>query len=131
MEMILKTIMAAVAGLCTYLFGRADMWLMALVTMVVVDYLTGMAKGAVLEQLSSKVGFKGIIKKAMYFAVVAVAVVADDISGGHGVLRTTVIGFLIGNEALSILENYAAVTGSRAPQALTNMLKKIRGDSEE
>jgi phage-related holin len=39
-----------------------------------------------------------------------------------------VIGFLIANEALSILENYAAATGQKAPAILINILNKLKDD---
>ncbi len=131
MENIIKTIFGATVATCTYLFGGADMWLMALVTVIVIDYVSGLSRAYVLGELSSKVGFKGIVKKAMYFAVVAVAVIAENITGAGGIVRTAVIGFLIANEALSILENYALATGQKAPGILVDALEKLKGDKEE
>ena len=106
------------------------MWLKALVTVIVIDYLSGLSRAYILRELSSKVGFKGIVKKAMYFAVVAVAVIAEDIAGAGGIVRTAVIGFLIANEALSILENYALATGQKAPAILIKVLEKLKEDRE-
>ncbi len=130
MENIIKTIMAVLASAITYFFGGADMWLIALVTVIVIDYATGLGKAFCLGELSSKVGLKGIVKKLMYFAIVAVAVIADNITGAGGILRTAVIGFLIANEALSIMENYAAATGQKAPAILVSILKKLKNDSD-
>ena len=126
MEGIIKTIMAAGAAAITYFFGGADMWLMALVTVVVIDYMMGVARAYVQAELSSKIGFKGIVKKLTYFALVAVAVIADNITGAGEVVRTAVIGFLIANEALSIIENYAVITGQNAPGILINVLNKLK-----
>jgi len=123
--------MATCAGGCAYFFGGADMWLIALVTVIVIDYATGISRAYILSELSSKIGFKGIIKKLMYFAIVAVAVIADNIAGASGVLRVAVIGFLIANEALSILENYAAATGQAAPKILVNILNKLKDDGDK
>lgn len=131
MENVIKTIMATCAGGCAYFFGGADMWLIALVTVIVIDYVTGISRAYILSELSSKIGFKGIIKKLMYFAIVAVAVIADNIAGASGVLRVAVIGFLIANEALSILENYAAATGQAAPKILVNILNKLKDDGDK
>ena len=132
MENIIKTVFAALVTLFTYLFGGADMWLIALVTVIVIDYATGLARAYIQAELSSKIGFKGIVKKLTYFALVAVAVIADNITGAGELLRTAVIGFLIANEALSILENYAIVTGQKAPGILINVLNKLKdaGDKE-
>lgn len=73
---------------------------------------------------------RGIVKRLMYFAIVAVAVIADNVTGANRVLRVAVIGFLIANEALSILENYAA-TGNWVPQFLVNVLMKLKNDGGE
>jgi len=129
----IKTVFAALVTLFTYLFGGADMWLIALVTVIVIDYATGLARAYMQAELSSKIGFKGIVKKLTYFALVAVAVIADNITGAGELLRTAVIGFLIANEALSILENYAVVTGQKAPGILINVLNKLKdaGDKEQ
>lgn len=132
MKNTIKTVFAALVSLSTYLFGGADMWLIALVTVIVIDYATGLARAYIQAELSSKIGFKGIVKKLTYFALVAVAVIADNITGAGELLRTAVIGFLIANEALSILENYAIVTGQKAPGILINVLNKLKdaGDKE-
>ena len=133
MENTIKTVFAVLVSLSTYLFGGADMWLIALVTVIVIDYATGLARAYIQAELSSKIGFKGIVKKLTYFALVAVAVIADNVTGAGELLRTAVIGFLIANEALSILENYAIVTGQKAPGILINVLNKLKdaGDKEQ
>lgn len=132
MDGIIKTISAVLASVTTYFFGGADMLLIALVTVIVIDYATGIARAYMQAELSSKIGFKGIVKKLTYFALVAVAVIADNVTGAGELLRTAVIGFLIANEALSILENYAIVTGQKAPGILINVLNKLKdaGDRE-
>ncbi len=130
MEGIIKTITAAGAAAITYFFGGADVWLIALVTVIVIDYATGLARAYIQAELSSKIGFKGIVKKLTYFALVAVAVIVDNITGAGELLRTAVIGFLIANEALSILENYAIVTGQKAPGILINVLNKLKDAGE-
>ncbi len=132
MDRIIKTISAVLASATTYFFGGADMLLIALVAVIVIDYATGIARAYMQAELSSKTGFRGIVKKLTYFALVAVAVIADNITGAGELLRTAVIGFLIANEALSILENYAIVTGQKAPGILINVLNKLKdaGDRE-
>lgn len=131
METIIKTTTAIGASAIAYFFGGADMWLRALVTMIAIDYIMGLSRAYVQEELSSKIGFKGIIKKVSYFALVAVAVIADDITGAGEVVRTAVIGFLIANEALSIVENYSAITGQKAPGILVNVLNKLKDNADK
>ena len=131
MENILKTIMAALSASLSYFFGGADVWLVALVTVIVIDYVTGLSKAYILGELSSRIGFKGIVKKLMYFAVVAVSVIDDPITGSCGVLRVAVIAFLIANEALSILENYVAATNNQVPKVLVNILRRLKDDGDK
>lgn len=131
MENVFKAIMAALSAFISYFFGGADVWLIALVTVIVMDYVTGLAKAYVLGELCSRIGLKGIVKKLMYFAVVAVAVIADTITGAGGVLRAAVIGFLIANEALSILENYAAATSNQVPKVLVYILKRLKDEGDK
>lgn len=127
MDNIIKTAFAALVTFITYVFGPPDLWLYALILAVIIDYTTGLLKAYILGQLSSKIGFKGICKKIMYFAIVAVAVIADNVTGAGGVLRIAVIGFLIANEALSILENCAAAE-LPVPKILLDALHKLKED---
>lgn len=131
METIIKTTTAIGTSAIVYFFGGADMWLMALVTIIVIDYMMGLSRAYIQAELSSKIGFQGIVKKICYFALVAVAVIADDITGAGEVVRTAVIGFLIANEALSIIENYSAITGQKAPGILVNLLNKLKDNADK
>lgn len=77
----IKSISSLLATALFYVFGGFDMALQAMIVMVVIDYITGVAKGYVKNNLNSEIGFKGIIKKISMFAAVAVAVVADRAAG--------------------------------------------------
>lgn len=114
-----------IAGVLSYIFGAPDAWLIGLIILVIADYITGLMKAYIKGELSSRVGFKGILKKLMYFAIVAVAVLIDNLTGAEGVLRVACIGFLIANEGVSILENCAAA-GLPVPQALVKVLAKLK-----
>ena len=104
---------------------------MALVTAVIIDYMSGIARAYILGELSSQIGFKGIVRKVMYFMVVAVAVIVDNITGANNMVRAAAIGFLIANEAISILENYALATGKEVPPILVKILKELKEDKKE
>ena len=64
---------AGVASICTFLFGAPDVWLMTLLAFIAIDYVSGVIAAYIHRELSSRVGFIGILKKTMYFFVVAVA----------------------------------------------------------
>lgn len=129
MNYTFNTIIGVAAGVLGYVFGAPDAWLIGLIILVIADYITGLMKAFIAGELSSKVGFKGILKKIMYFAIVAVAVLIDNLTGAEGVLRIACIGFLIANEGVSILENCAAA-GLPVPQALIKVLNKLKDEDE-
>lgn len=125
MENILKCMAGGCLLLISTVFGTPDSWLITLVALVVIDYFTGLAKAYILCKLSSKVGFKGIVKKVMYFAIVAVASMVDGLIGDTGSIRMATIGVLIVNESLSILEN-CAQAGIPIPKVLIKALAKLK-----
>ena len=127
---IINTTGGVICGVLAYIFGAPDAWMVGLVILVVTDYVTGLMKAYVSGELCSKVGFKGILKKLMYFAIVAVAVIIDTLTGAEGVLRVACIGFLIANEGVSILEN-CATAGLPVPKALVKVLTKLKDETEE
>ena len=121
---------AGAASICTFLFGAPDVWLMTLLAFIVIDYGSGVIAAYIRHELSSKVGFIGILKKTMYFFVVAVAHCVDVATGAGGVLQGIAVGFLIANEGISILENCARC-GIPIPERLIRALEQIRGEDEK
>lgn len=124
---ILRTLVAGIASIATFLFGKPDIWLMTLLAFVVIDYVSGVIGAYINLQLSSHIGFIGILKKTMYFFVVAVAHCVDVATGANGVLQNIVVGIMIANEGISILEN-CAKCGIPIPDKLLKALEQIKGD---
>jgi toxin secretion/phage lysis holin len=105
--------------------------LYALLAFVVIDYITGIMCAVVDKKLSSEVGFKGIFKKVLIFALVGVGHILDTrIIGAGSVLRTAVIFFYLSNEGVSLLEN-AAYLGLPIPQKLKSVLEQLHDRSEK
>ena len=125
-----RTIGAGVAAICTFLFGAPDVWLMTLLAFIVIDYVSGVIGAYINHELDSRVGFIGILKKTMYFFVVAVAHCVDVATGAGGVLQSIAIGVLIANEGISILEN-CAKCGIPIPERLLKALEQIKGEDGE
>ena len=127
---VLRIAAAGIGGIVTYIWGPWDALIIALVAMVVIDYITGVIKAAVQGKLSSLVGFKGLLKKVAIFLLVAVGVMVDRvIPATNEAVRSAVIFFYIANEGLSILEN-AGELGLPLPAALKKSLEKMQ-DKEE
>lgn len=124
---------AAVGGWLGYFLGGCDGLLYALLTFVVIDYITGVMYAIADKNLSSEVGFKGICRKVLIFLLVGIANVLDvQVIGTGSVLRTAVIFFYISNEGVSLLEN-AAHLGLPVPDKIKTVLEQLhdRAESED
>lgn len=122
---------AAVAGaVCGYLFGELDGLFIALLSMSVLDYLTGVVVAISKKKLSSAVGFKGICKKILMFILVAAANIIDMQILGCTALRSAVLFVFIANEGISIIENSAEL-GIPVPEKLREILAQIKSKGEK
>ena len=121
---------AALGGAVGAVMGGFDGFLYALIVFVVVDYLTGVMAAVLNKKMSSEVGFHGIFKKVVIFALVAVGHIVDAYVIQNGsVIRTAVIFFYLSNEGISILEN-ASVLGLPVPQKLKDVLEQLKDGKE-
>lgn len=129
---IFKFVCSILCGAASYLWGELDGLLAALIVFMAVDYVTGMIAAYSQKELSSRVGFIGIAKKGMMMLIVAIGHVIDTqmFDGGSAVCRSIIIGFYIGNEGLSIMEN-TSVLGVPWPPALTEVLRQLNGKDKE
>lgn len=129
MKNIIQSDLSAILTVTLFLLGGIDIALKSLIIIIIVDYLTGIAAAIYNKKLNSKVGFKGIVKKLCYFLIVAVAVVVDNLTGQHGIIRTLVIYFLVANDGLSIIENLSKMD-IKLPKKLIESLEQLKKDSE-
>lgn len=115
-------------GYIAYLLGGWDVMLKTIVLLAVADYFTGLIKGIYNKELSSEVGYKGLLKKILMFIVIAVAYEIQKFLNHAVALREIVITFYVCNEAISLLENAAEFIP--IPDKLKEVLIQLR-DSEE
>ena len=121
----------ALGGWLGYFLGGMDGLLIALLVFAVLDYITGIMCAIADKRLSSEVGFKGICRKVLIFALVGIGHLLDThIFGEAGVLRTAIIFFYISNEGLSLVEN-AAYLGLPIPGKLHKVLEQLHDRSEK
>lgn len=124
--------LAALGGFLGWFLGGVDGFLYALVAFVVIDYVTGIMCAIVDRVLSSEIGYRGIFKKVLIFALVGVAHIIDqNIIGDGSIIRTAVIFFYLSNEGISIIEN-ATRLGLPIPEKLRDVLEQLKdgGDKE-
>lgn len=129
MKHFINDIGSVILTTTVYLLGGFDIAIQSLLIIMVVDYLTGIASAIYNKELSSKIGFKGILKKFSYLCVVALSVVIDNLTGQSGLIRTLVIYFFVANDGLSIIENMAEM-GVKLPQKLIDALEQIKKKGE-
>ncbi len=125
---VISIITGIVGGIAASLFGAWDKLMWALLILMILDYVMGVIKGVYTKTLSSDIGFKGLLKKVVILALVALAHVVQELTGNTIAIREIVIMFYIANEGISILEN-SAVLMPKMPQALKDILLQLRGDN--
>lgn len=129
MENVITAIKVAggvACGVATYIWGGMDAVLAVLLALIVIDYITGVMTALYRKELSSEVGFRGILRKVAILLVIAAAHLV-----GYGVgmpeIRSIVIGFYIANEGISIVENIGTM-GVPLPQRVVDVLRQLKQD---
>ena len=118
-------------------FGGWDAAMITLVSMMVIDYLTGVLVAGVFHNspktengaLESKAGWKGLCRKGVTLLIVLVAARLDIILG-TGFIRDAVIIGYIANETISIIEN-AGLMGMPIPAAIEKAIEVLQSKGEE
>lgn len=127
---LIQMVFSAFGGFIGWFLGGNDGFIYALLAFVVIDYITGIMCAIADKELSSEVGFKGICKKVLIFALVGIGNLLDVyILGQAGILRNVVIFFYLSNEGVSILEN-ASHLGLPVPEKLKEILKQLHNGKE-
>ena len=144
-ENIFQALIAAVVGAVAAYFNVLLIPLIVLFVVMVIDYITGMAEAYTNKTINSRIGIVGILKKVLYFALVAVGIVADylitsalvqihinlEVNYCIGMIVTI---WLIINELISILENLSEM-GIPLPEFLIKIVKRLKNtvdkESEE
>lgn len=125
-----QAVIAALGGWLGYFLGGCDGLLYALIVFVVLDYITGVLCAIADHRLSSAVGFKGICRKVLIFALVGIAnILYVHVIGTGCVVRIATIFFYISNEGVSILEN-AANLGLPVPKKVKEVLRQLHNGAE-
>ena len=121
-------ILFAWAGLISFLvwfFGEADGALKLLLTLIVIDYMSGVCVGWFEHKMSSAIGFKGIAGKVLMLTLVGIANLFDRYIFGQGTATKAIVClFYVSNEGISILENVHKL-GLPIPEVLTRHFSEI------
>lgn len=126
----LQLIFTALGGYLGWFLGGVDGFMYALITFIVIDYITGLMVAVLERKLSSEIGFRGIFKKVLIFTFVGIGNIIDVYLIKNGsAIRTAVIFFYVSNEGISIIENSAKI-GLPIPQKLRDILKQLNKEDD-
>lgn len=128
LKYIIELIISSLGTLLINIIGKPTDELMILLMLMIIDLITGTLVSAVWHKsnktksgkLSSRVMFKGIVKKILTLVIVVIAYQLD-ILLGINVIRYIVIITLIIEEILSIIETIT-LTGLKVPTIITKAL---------
>lgn len=128
---VIQAVFTAIGGWLGYFLGGFDGLLYALLVFVILDYITGVMCAVADKKLSSQVGFKGICRKVLIFALVGIGHLLDThVIGSGSILRTAITFFYLSNEGLSLIEN-AAYLGLPIPAKLKTILEQLHDRAEK
>ena len=130
--MKVKQVISLVIGALTTgllkVIGEPTQDLKILLLLMVIDLIVGFTVSAVWHKssktksgkVSSKVMFKGIVKKILTLVLVVLAYQIDILLGYNVIRHIAIIAFIV-QEIISIIENIA-ITGIKAPDIITMAL---------
>ena len=131
MDNIFKNILAGVCTVLSFLFGDMEGMMIALVALIILDYISGVIAAAAEKRLSSEIGARGIAKKIFMLLIVALANIVDiNVVGDGHVLKTVTVVFYICNECISLIENAGRI-GVPVPKKLLDVLEQLRDKDDK
>ena len=140
-NMIKGVITLALAGVSAY-FHELLIPSIILMIVVMLDYITGMVSAWYRRELSSRAGFRGVIKKACYFVAVIIGIILDwvvrvglsqtgiDVGKNFTLFGLIVIIWLVINELLSLCENLDEMNVP-LPPFMKPIIKRIKSTVEK
>ncbi len=136
---IALTFMGTLGSLFSYLLGGFDDLMIALIVLMVIDFLSGLILAIVFKKskktksgrLSSEAGIRGLAKKIFILFLVAMAQQLDIVLTVSFVRDGAIIAF-ISMEGISILEN-STLAGLKVPKVIKNILEVLnkKGNDDE
>ena len=125
---IVSIVTGAIGSLLINLIGKPSDDLIILLVLMTIDLIVGFLISAIWQKstktdsgkLSSKVMFKGIVKKFFTLVIVVIAFQLDKLLTMNAIRHIVIIAFIV-EEVLSITENIA-ITGIKIPTIITKAL---------
>ena len=111
-------------SICFLCFGTLTLQLKVLLFTMLLDYVSGVISAIYNKKLSSKVGFKGILKKIMLLIGVSFSYYMDVLLKQDVFKNLTILLFL-SNEGISIIENLGKC-GVKLPKQIQDFIRRLK-----
>lgn len=128
MKVYISSAFSLIATGFMFLIGGFDLAFKTLAIVMLLDYITGVISAIYHKKVNSKIGFKGILKKSLYFVVIILATLLD-ILLNQNVIRYVVIYFFVANDGISIIENIAKCN-VKLPNKLLEVLEQLKNEND-
>lgn len=125
-----KLIFASLLTFITKFYSKVDYSLIVLISVILIDYITGLIKAYVNKELNSKIGFKGLLKKLAIFVIILLSFEIDKLILANGALKSMTVFYYVSIECLSIFENFGKI-GVPIPNFLKGKLQQLNQDEKE
>lgn len=124
----IQTSLAGIGAAIGAFLGGLDGLIYVLIAFVIADYITGVLAAITERRVSSAIGFRGISRKILIFALIGLAHLLDThLIGTGGALRTATVVFYLSNEGISLIEN-ATRLGLPVPDQMRRALDLVTRD---
>lgn len=131
MEEKIKLLLGMLATYVAGFLGGIDGIMVTLLVFISIDYVTGVCVAIKKKQLSSEVGFWGLVKKVCIIALIGISHIIDlNVVGSGDMFRTAVALYYIGNEGVSLIEN-CAMMGLPIPKKLRDILAQLKDENDD
>ena len=111
-------------SICFFCLGDLTIQLKVLLITMLLDYVSGVISAIYNKKLSSKVGFKGILKKIMLLIGVSFSYYMDVLLKQDIFKNLTILLFL-SNEGISIIENLGKC-GVKLPKQVQDFIRRLK-----
>ena len=111
------------------LFAKFEGSIILLVSVIALDYLTGILKAIMYKKVNSTIGLKGIVKKFGIILITLFGYIADILLGNHTNISSLMASFFVANEGISILENWKDMN-LPLPKKIYEIFDNLRSETD-
>lgn len=122
---LLAWFISTILSFITYLLGGWTPLLTMLAVLIILDFVTGIIRGAYGLGLDSRISSKGVTKKIYIFLMVGIAHFVDVLIGSADFVKNIAMIFYIISEMISITENVGAI-GCPVPKKIKQLIRILK-----